>query len=174
MNTEMTEQDSTKLEFTVDMRFSEFLRFQASWFVRRFKWFLVVIVLLAIGFPIHLAYLRARYDSNVQIMSPGLLIPWVMLALFGGSLYFGTRKQFALWWQGQPMRVSLSSEGISTEKPFMASKYAWSKITSVSQTREFLLLALSDQAVLIFPKRCIGDQSQIEKVMSFAKNAIHE
>jgi hypothetical protein len=162
-------------ESAIDLRgglsFEDIMRFQYFHALRRIWWLVALLaILLFIVAPVLLALFVNTYPPVVSwgwVLANAAPVAYVLLAVMFFVLlapYLGARKQFAAQNRHpQLLKVSFTSEGISSEGVGFSSKVAWDLVGTVLETRSFFLLYYSPGAAMVVSKRCFENPEKLER-----------
>jgi hypothetical protein len=159
------------IELRGGLSFEDTMRFQYFQALRRIWWLVALVaILLFIVAPVLLALFVNTYPPVVSwdwVLTNAAPVAYGLLAIMFLVLvapYVCAKKQFAA--QSQPpkiLKVSFTSEGISSEGTGFSSKVAWTFVKTVRETESFFLLYYSASAAMVVPKRCFNNPEEMER-----------
>jgi hypothetical protein len=158
------------IELSGSLSFSDTIRFHYFNTLHRIWWLVVLVaILLLVVVPMLLAFFVNTYPPIVSwswvVENAGPY--WAVLAALLCVVavpYVGAKKQFAAQSHPpQPLKVSFTSEGISSEGVGFSSKIAWSFVKSVRETKSLFLLYYSTGTAMVVPKRFFRSSEELER-----------
>lgn len=108
---------------------------------------------------------------------PALLetLPWllpVLLLLLPSSLYaavFGGLAYQRSGLAGAEITIDVTPGGLVAAVTDRASRLAWSAVTRLIETPDYLFLQLSRREALIIPRRAVGDPADYQNLVGFIR-----
>ncbi len=128
---------------------------------------------------------QKQFRSGVYLLLAGAL-HWLLLAaplacigLFAAVLVYlrikwipaASRRRDPDLQQAQS--IEFSPTGVSLQGPLSRTEWKWSTFEDVTETANLLLFGLITRLILIFPKRAVPDEKQLEDLRDLLRSNIH-
>ena len=160
------------IEIDVLLELQDYLRANCWFLFRKFKFFLVILLMVGVVYPI--LYFTGSIGEPTK--NPGesnwvFLIPWGILLLVLVSVYFNSKKALASHKALQEtIHYTFSEEGIQSDAPSSSGYNKWETLREAFETKHNFLLFLADRLMYVIPKRCFQNDGQVREFKNLLSN----
>jgi len=159
------------IELDVLLEFRDFLRATYWFFFRRFKFVLILFVIVLVVYPLLLFSGQISTSANDNYW--GLLIPAGILFFLLINPYFSARRQMTSnKCLNQRLHYVFDETGIDATAPLSSGHTSWANIHKAYETSSNFLLFISKNMMYTIPKRCFVDGSQIDGFRQLLKSQL--
>jgi hypothetical protein len=159
------------IEIDVPLELRDLLRANYWHFFKRFKLFLILLVIGCVGYPA--LHILGGGVKNPNDNYWGFLIPFGMLVFLLGSTYLGVKRQMASNKSlSEPHRFTFSENGIDAVAQSSSGHTSWANIYEAYETKYNFLLFLSRNMMYTVPKRCFRDGEQLNSFKELLKTKL--
>ena len=157
------------IEIDVLLGFRDYLKANYSFMFRKFKLFLLVFGF----FAVYDLVLLIRAGASQPTKYWGLLIPWGVLALMVGGVYFNTKKHMASNRAlSERIHYVFSENGIDATAPSSSGHTAWQNVYEAYETKTNFLIFISKSMMYVIPRRCFDSAEQIASFKSLVRSKL--
>jgi hypothetical protein len=151
------------VEIDVLLELPDYLRANYWFLFRKIRFFLVILFAAGILYPIlYFSGIMGEPSKNSSESNWGFLIPWGILLVLIASVYFSSKRSLASHKAlHETIHYTFSENGIQSDAPSSSGHHKWETLQEAFETRHNFLLFLADRLMYVIPKRCFGDQEQM-------------
>jgi len=153
--------DQTTLTFEVRLETRDMYRFSLTTMFRRFRWFMLLMVFVALGLIVSLVSQDWHWEWGWQsIFGPLFVFVFVPYAFFVAP-YFSSRKYLrknpSL---AGPVMYTILEKGIDVSGPHSQAHLSWDAITEALETSQQFLLYPQTAVAHVIPKHLLAADQQ--------------
>jgi len=135
-------------------------------------------LILLVGLPVFFGLLSYKdgargIDLIVAAIPYFLIAGGVILGIYVIGPWNAIRVRRKYGW-GEPMSVSLTDQGVSTQHPNQTSLFYWSKIRDVVVRQHRLFFFTTPACAIILPRRCFASDEQFSRWAEYSERLWRE